>query len=114
EYQGRFLDDASERGVRAPRAGRRRFRLRGQAFGPGGIGCGHPCSFEREDFHHSFLDETGGRASRERRSRREGRREIAHLTPERDSAIACGGTFGDLLRAILRFPRELSNSTSTK
>jgi DNA-binding NarL/FixJ family response regulator len=62
---------------------------------PEGIGAGHPCSFERKDFHHPFLDETGGRASRERRSRREGRREVAHVTPERDSAIACGGAFGE-------------------
>ena len=42
--------------------------------------------------HHSFLDEKGRRAGRERRSRREGRRECAYVAAERDSAIARGGT----------------------
>ncbi len=35
-------------------------------FGPRGIGCGHPCSFEGEDFHNPFLDEAGGRTGRKR------------------------------------------------
>ena len=89
-----FLTMHQNAAVRAPRAGRRRLRFRGQAFGPGGIGAGHTRSFAREDIHHSFPDETGGGASRERRARREGRREVPHVAPERDPPIACGGALG--------------------
>ncbi len=65
--------------------------------------------------HHPFLDETGGGASRERGTGRERRREVAHASPKRDSATACErGVRRKRLRAILRFPRELSNFTSTR
>ena len=48
------------------------------------------------DVHHPFLDETGVRANRERRrAGREGRREVAHVTAERDSATTCGRAFGE-------------------
>ena len=38
----------------------RRFGVRGQRFGRRGIGAGHSRSFEREDIHHPFINETGG------------------------------------------------------
>ena len=65
--------------------------------------------------HHPVLDETGGRGSRERRSRRERRREgRSRHARERFCNCLRRGVRRRRLRAILRFPRELSNSTSTK
>ena len=57
--------------------------------------AGHPCCIEREDIHHPVIDETGSGGSGERSTRRERRREVAHATPKRDSAIARGGAFGE-------------------
>ena len=101
-----------KRGVCAPRAGRRRFGFRGQAFSCRGTRTGHPGSMKGR--HTSLLTLTKQvlEVAEERRtSRDDGAR--CHATPRDICNCSRRAARRRRLQTIWRFPREPSNSTGT-